>query len=115
MSYIVLIVESMYFQNLIKIVSLISLLIQVSTHSQIQERETRFVVIYNFIYNGKRERENCPLPSLYLTIMNFHSIKQKWINITLNTSSNHHRISNLYMYIYCICNIPWSFCQLGYI
>ena len=56
MDYIVLIVKNMYLQNLIEIVVLFSLLIQVSTHPQIQGKSDLFV-IYTFIYSGERERE----------------------------------------------------------
>ena len=41
-----------------------------------------------------------------------HSIRQKWINITLNTKSSGCRNSNLYMYMHnviCTCNISWQF------
>ena len=45
MDYIVLIVENMYLNNLVKIVTLLSILIQVSTHPQILEREVRLVYL----------------------------------------------------------------------
>ena len=57
MDYIVFIVVNMYLQNLVKIVTLLSLLIQVSTQPQTQDRETRFVCHLNSYLQRERERD----------------------------------------------------------
>ena len=107
--YIALMVESMCFENLVKnlvkIVPLISFLIQAKN----KRKRNQICLLSILLSTTERERErNCSLSSLYLTAISFHSIKQKWINITLNTSNSHHRITNLYTYIYAIVHVTYS-------